>query len=220
MFCPECGNSISENDTFCGVCGRKLRGVRVSESSRIGFSNRVNDPAIHAALKRNKKATTIFAMFLVPAPLVIALILSALKDKPEYITVGVAVSGVFLITSLISGAKKKAEKQWDGTVVDKRTEQKRTSRGDEPVWETEYVLKIQTDSGEIKYIRESGASRSYYGYYDYFNLGDRLRYHPQFNCFYEKYDKTWDKQLLCPVCGRRNNIELDTCANCGVPIIK
>ena len=71
-YCQNCGNAINENEKFCGSCGAPITVEQpVSQpyqgsaptlnryyASQMtpGFSERVNDPEILAAVKKNKKA--------------------------------------------------------------------------------------------------------------------------------------------------------------------
>lgn len=237
MFCIHCGEEIPDDSGFCPFCGKRINKSedrpdmkQYSDTepiqsdthiSRNGFSDKISDPAIKSAMKSNRKGTTIFAVILILAPVVITLILGVKNDDMSIVGIGAVISVIFLIINLISGAKKKTEKQWDGTVTDKRLETKRkkfTSEGDRDAQSsTIYITQFSTDSGKTKTLEEAAVNHIYY---DYLNVGDKVRYYPQFNCYYEKYDKSFDTYAICPVCATKNNITDDTCSRCGVPVIK
>ena len=185
-----------------------------NDNSYVGFSDKIYDPAVQAALKKNKMAAAIFFILLILAPIVICIILSIKNDDNSLIAVGFGVSLVFLAINIISFLNQKLKKQWDGEVVNKYTERKRRG-GDSHGSYTVRVVELRTDSGKKKKI--SGTVNPYY---EYLNIGDKVRYYPQFNNYYEKYDKSNDTYLICPVCGTKNDIGEDTCKRCKVPVIK
>ncbi|MBR6399841.1 MAG: hypothetical protein IKS17_01275 [Firmicutes bacterium] len=180
----------------------------------VGFSDKIYDPAVQAALKKNKRAAAIFFILLILAPIVICIILSVKNDDNSLVAVGFGISAVFLVINIISFISQKTKRQWDGVVVNKYTEVKRRDPNSDST-QTYRTVELRTDSGKKKKI-----SASINPYYEYLNVGDRVRYYPQFNNYYEKYDKTNDTYVICPVCGIKNDITQDTCKRCKVPIIK
>ena len=56
--------------------------------------------------------------------------------------------------------------------------------------------------------------------WDYLQIGERFRYHPEFNFPYELYDKSHAPCLCCAVCEKKNPVTADRCAKCGAPLIK
>ncbi|MBO4212705.1 MAG: zinc ribbon domain-containing protein, partial [Clostridia bacterium] len=80
-FCSNCGTQLSDDAKFCRNCGTPVNQAQPAprpapqpESQYVGytpgFSNRVNDPEIVAAVKKNRKASAIFMLFIVPLPLI------------------------------------------------------------------------------------------------------------------------------------------------------
>ena len=238
MYCIHCGEKILDDGAFCPFCGQKTskttdkypdemthdnttQETDVRQNIRPGFSKKINDPAIHAAIKKNGKAALIFAVIIILAPIIVTFIIGAKNDDMSVVGGGVVISIIFLVINLISGVKKKSEKQWDGIVIDKCVEEKRkkyTPEGDRDVQTTiVYKTMFQTDNGKIKILEEPAINNVYY---NYLNIGDKVRYYPQFTCYYEKFDKSLDTYAICPICATKNDISKDTCSRCGVPIIK
>ena len=57
-------------------------------------------------------------------------------------------------------------------------------------------------------------------FYEYLNEGDRVRFLPRLNGYYEKYDKSHDTYLICPACLKKNVSVNDRCAHCGIILLK
>ena len=238
MYCIHCGEKILDDSDFCPFCGQKTSKTTdkypdetinnnttqvtdVGQNIRMGFSEKINDPAIRAAMKKNGKGTLIFAIIIILAPIIITFIIGVKNDDMGVVGGGAVISIVFLVINLISGVKKKGEKQWDGVVIDKRVEtirKKYTPEGDRDAQaSTVYKTLFQAENGKIKILEEPAINNVYY---NYLNVGDKVRYYPQFTCYYEKFDKSRDTYAICPICATKNDISKDTCSRCGVPIIK
>ena len=182
----------------------------------VGFSNRVNDPAVLEAIRKSNKAAGIFAVIIIPLPFIgfiIASFFSSELSRLEAVILGALVSLVFLVFYVVSAARKKTAKGWDGVVTEKYT----TVKYGEDDEETFYIVKMRTDDGRTKKLKEKEFSHRYF---DYLNIGDRVRYHPQFAYYYEKYDKSRDGFVYCPMCASKCGVELDYCPKCKLPVIK
>lgn len=193
---------------------------------RIGFSNAINTAKFKSKLWIQKFAAFIFALIIIPLPFIGFVAYSFFSDKmkmQEALTTGACVSGIFLLFYIFYFLKRAFTFQWEGVVIGKFVEEKsrwRSYSSDSRRYESKeyydvYVVKIQTDSGSFKRI-ENNSEDSYY--YSYFNIGDRVKFHPSID-YYEKYDKSHDTHLLCPLCAKVNPITEDYC-KCGAPIIK
>ena len=160
MFCKNCGERLSDNAKFCPACGtttveeNEMQNDWQGESFvRQGFSEKINDPAILAATKKNNKIAGILGLFLIPLPIIIALILGVVDDDSSYVGYGIFVSIIIIISSLIYYAKMKLGKQWDGVVIAKNTETHSDMDEDNHgATYTYYVIKIKKDRGGIKKI--------------------------------------------------------------------
>lgn len=227
MFCSKCGNEILAGDKFCSGCGAAaIEGGDIQEtpnknSVRVGFSSKINDPSLQNAMKSNAKGTIIFAIILALLPIIVTFFIGVSNDDFEAMPIGLAISAVIIVFNLVSIAKKKSEKQWDGVVLDKKNQKvhERSTDGEYHDY-TKYTIVFKDDNGKKRKLEEGNPGNSAHPYYDYLNIGDRVRYYPQFNCFYEKYDKTHDTYLYCPICGSKNDIAKDNCDNCGVILLK
>ncbi len=237
MYCIHCGEKILDDGAFCPFCGQKTSKTTdkysnetindntaqvtdAGQNIRPGFSKKINDPAIRAAIKKNGKATLIFAIIIILAPIIVTFIIGVKNDDMSVVGGGAVISIIFLAFNLISGMKKKGEKQWDGVVIDKCVEKrKRHTPKEERDIQTSTVYKttFRTENGKTKILEEPEINNVYF---NYLNVGDKVRYYPQFNCYYEKFDKSRDTYAICPICATKNDISNDTCSRCGVPIIK
>lgn len=249
MFCEECGKKIPDNVEFCPECGTKVKKEPAEASAqpepavqqeseekaaetaekftaeetqeqfsftpvRLGFSNKINDPAFGTALKKNAKATLIFGIVLILLPIIITLIIAISKSDMKILAGGAFISAVFLVFWVVSAIKEKAKRQWDGTVISKRIEHRKVRNRDE--YTDMCIIDITTDNGRKKKIEEK---KGFTKYYSYLQPGDRIRFHPRFTNYYEKYDKTHDQSTFCPVCGKMVPLSQDRCS-CGVPVLK
>lgn len=227
MFCQQCGTQISDDAVFCTMCGVPLSSVptnpasfRSTDRGGIGFSEKIHDISIQTALKKGRIATVFFAFVLFLAPFVILFAISVMEGEPMNVAQAVWISGAFIIASLLYKIVKSAEGMWDGTVVDKYTKVKHDNKSEGYATCTYYIVEIRKDRGGRKKLEEREHSKSFASYYDYLQIGDRVRYHPQFNCYYEKYDKSRDTYAICPICSTKNAISRDRCSRCHVVVIK
>ena len=192
--------------------------VRLGIPAVPGFSDRVNHPEILKAGKKSRKISTVAAFIFFPLPFIGFMAYSFITgemDPGEAAIIGLAVSAVFLLFAIISLVKNRAKHAYDATVIDKATHR---SYSKEDGWTTEYVTIIRLADGSTKKIREdeSDWNRAY----DYLQIGDVFRYHPQFAFPYELYDKRRLQFLHCVGCGAKNPIGNDRCERCKLPLLK
>ena len=103
-----------------------------------------------------------------------------------YFTVSVS-EECFVAIAALQTAKRKLDKTWDGTVIDKQIYSKYYNNEDH----TQYVIKIEKDSGKIKTVKWTDYSELF----DYYEIGDRIRHHRGL-FYYEKYDKSRDSEIF------------------------
>ena len=236
-YCQNCGNAINENERFCGSCGAPIaveqpvsqpyQGSAPTLNSYYGsqmtpgFSDRVNDPEILAALKKHKKAAGISGLLLIPIPLIGFAAYSIITEKMELKTAlmgGGFVSFIFLICSLISAIKSRASKSYEAVVIDKKTRDRSDRDEDNESYYTEYITVVRTTDGKKKKIVET--DRGIVSAYNYLPIGARFKYHPQFTFPYELYDKANAPYIACVACGTHNSPTDDRCSKCNIPLLK
>lgn len=226
-FCTECGQKIEEGVKFCPNCGNAVSAESAQKEPQNsaytpnytpGFSSRVNDPEINAALKKNRTASRIFLLILMPIPVIAACIYALTTKEMEFgqaVISGAAISAIILIINLLTGLSHSAKHSYEAVVIDKREEY--TSRSDEDRTLV-YKTIVRTTDGHKKVIEETSHIPS--SAYEYLCVGDRFRYHPQLAYPYEKYDKSKDGFVYCACCMTKNELSEDRCKKCGVPLLK
>ena len=235
--CPMCGALVDDGARFCGNCGADMTAQPVApqtlnyqytsaptQALPVGYSDRVNDPEILKAVKKNKKIGGIIGVIIVFLPLIGFTIYSMVSDKMEPkqgVTYGAFISAVFLLFALISAIKNRSANAYDAIVTDKKTRTRHHhSNSDNDDMETyiEYITYARTTDGKKKKIVEQEGSRIIA--YNYLQIGDRFMYHPQFNFQYEHYDKSKAPYIGCVSCCTKNSPGADRCEKCGLPLLK
>ena len=226
-YCTECGQSMDEGVKFCPNCGKAVPAEATGKEPQNntytpnytpGFSTRINDPEIQAALRKNRKSAGIFFLFLMPVPIIVACIYALVTEEMELgqaFIGGAAVSAIFLIINLLTKMSHSAKHSYEAVVIDKREEY--TSRSDEDRTLV-YKTIVRTSDGHKKVIEET--SHMPRSAYEYLCVGDRFRYHPQLAFPYEKYDKSKDGFVYCACCAKKNELSGDRCVKCGGPLFK
>lgn len=187
-----------------------------------GFSERVNDPEILAAVKKNRKAMGIFGLIIIPLPFIGFTIYSFVNDSMEPaqgMKYGAIVSVIFLLFALFSRLKSRASNTYEGVVVDKKQRERTEHNNDDNTsYYTEYITVVKTTDGKKKKIVER--SNGMVIAYNYLPIGARFKYHPQFAFPYELYDKSQAPYIACVACGTHNSIMDDRCSKCNTPLLK
>jgi len=243
-YCKNCGSPLSEETKFCPNCGaaqdaQSAQSAVNASANNIpsgfagngavregipapGFSDRVNHPEILAAVKKNRRSAGIFALFIVPLPLIGFIVYSTFDDNMDIgqaAVYGGIVSAIFLAFALYSFIKERAKNTYEATVIDKRSEWTyRHTNTDSRERYMEYTTIVRTASGKKKKIVEHEGSLIWA--YNYLQIGDRFRYHPQFHFPYELYDKSKAPYIVCVSCTTQNPVEADRCCKCGLPLLK
>lgn len=241
MFCPNCGQQAGEGAAFCTLCGERLPAISAQveavaslpmdatmSQTQIspGYSQLAFHPELLAAVEKGRQSARKYWRWLIPMPLLFLTIAGLLSDDvglPLGMTVGGIISLLIGIFYIYDGYSQKHDKPWDGVVVKKYKQEYVKQTNDkydnhiETQTHVDYHLVFRTAAGEQKEIVEHDNQRRYY---DYFREGDYVRYHPQLNNFYEKYDKSHDKYLICPVCGKESKVKYDRCKYCHNILVK
>ncbi len=247
-FCENCGTKLEDQAKFCPNCGAQQQaaaapGVRNTAQYAApatggpayagggavrsgipapGFSDRVNDPRILAAVRKNRRAAGVFAFFLVPLPLIGFTVYGMVGDQMEpgqAAGIGGVISAVFLVFALYGFIKERAKNTYEATVIDKESRLQHSDSDDgNGATVREYVTTVRTANGKKKRIVERQGPQIWA--WTYLNVGDRFRYHPQFHFPYELYDKSRAPYIACVSCAAQNPVEADCCRKCGLPLLK
>lgn len=232
-FCTNCGAELYDNAVFCGKCAMSVANQSHNNGAvsnynlprYIGFSERINDPEVIKQIEHNNKKGRGCIFIGIPLPFIIFLIVSFVSEEirtADALVFGGGISVVFLLFYLFGSYLTNAKRSWDGVVIDKKTKNKsRRFRDGEVQNYIEYTIYFRTDSGKKEYsVSNSYGAPDYRDYYDYLNVGDRVRYHPQLPFKYEKYDKSHDSEIPCMFCKTINDIQNDRCEVCNCLLFK
>lgn len=225
----DCGATLPNNTRFCTVCGAQINdkpsNLFSGEVGRIGYSERINDPAFALYLKNTNRWSAIFSMVLAVAAVLGFYIYgetSSEMENPQALFIGLGISGMFFIIALYTIIARKRSKTWDGVVTDKTIKKKNrrqsTGGGDD------YYIHYYTEYAVI--VRENGNGKIHHmtaedddTVFNYYQIGDRVRHHAGLNS-YEKYDKSKDSIIFCNGCGTLCEISDHICFRCQCPLLK
>lgn len=238
-FCTECGQRLDEGVKFCPNCGKAVSAEVAGKEPQNntytpndsqnqtpdyppnytpGFSTRIHDPQIKAALRKNRRASRIFLLISMPIPVIVACIYALVTGEMELgqaFVSGAAVSCIILIINLLIGMSHSAKHSYEAVVIDKKFEYTKTEHD---VYNHVYKTIVRTTDGHKKVIEETSHIPS--SAYEYLCVGDRFRYHPQLAFPFEKFDKSKDGFVYCACCMTKNDLYEDRCQKCGVPLLK
>ena len=229
MYCKHCGAGLAEDTRFCTGCGAQVDpapdSCPAAGCGRIGYSERIHDPAFARYLKHTNRWSALFSMILAIAAVVGFYIYgetSREMENPQAMFIGLGIGGLFLLIALYTVIARKASKTWDGVVVDKTIKKKNrrqsTGSGDNDYYihyYTEYAVIVRDERGKTHRMTAEDDRTVF----DYFQVGDRVRHHAGLNS-YEKYDKSRDSILFCNACGTLCQIRDDVCFRCKCPLLK
>ena len=81
---------------------------------------------------------------------------------------------------------------------------------------TFYVLTFRDTHGrEHRLVERDEPHR-----FDFFEVGEKVRYHGKYTNYYEKYDKSELKYIPCAGCGARIDPRVSYCTRCGCIALK
>lgn len=229
MYCKHCGTDLVENTHFCSGCGMQTGSTPesrpVARGGRIGYSERIHDPAFAGYLKNTNRWSAIFSVILAVAVIIGFFIYgetSSEMENPQALFIGLFIGCIFLVITIYTIIARKKSKTWDGVVVDKTIKKKNrrqsTGSGDNDYYihyYTEYAVLVRDERGKThRLTAEDDDTR-----YNYFQVGDRVRHHAGLNS-YEKYDKSKDSIIFCGACATLCDINDDVCSRCKCPLLK
>ena len=116
-FCTECGQRLEEGVKFCPNCGNAVPAAAAGTETQNntctpnetpnytpGFSTRINDPEIQAAVNKNRRASRIFLLLFMPVPIIGACIYSLVTKQMELgqaLIGGAVISGIILLLNIL-----------------------------------------------------------------------------------------------------------------------
>lgn len=227
MYCTNCGIALQENIHFCTNCGVQIGKATDSRppawGGRIGYSDRIHDPAFARYLEHTSRWSAIFSMILAVAAVIGFTIYgetSREMENPQALFIGLGIGGMFLLIALYSIIARKRSKTWNGVVVDKTVKEKSrrhdTGNNDSTIhYYTEYAVIVRDERGKTHWLTAEDDRTVF----DYFQVGDQVRHHAGLNS-YEKFDKSRDSIIFCNACATLCQINDDVCFRCKCPLLK
>jgi hypothetical protein len=164
MYCKHCGTALPDDTRFCTGCGVQTgeapNSRPVAKGGRIGYSQRIHDPAFARYLKNTNRRSVVFSMILAVAAVVGFFIYgetSREMENPRALLIGLGIGGMFLLIALYTILARKRSKTWDGVVVDKTVKQKNrrhdTGNNDSTIhYYTEYAVIVRDERGKTHRI--------------------------------------------------------------------
>lgn len=211
MHCASCGAPLQE-----GLCPNCAAAPAPAAAGLRGWSDKLADPTIVKMAERQKKGArmfgNIFAIVFVAGFFIAGLLIPSIPLKSALL-IGVSLGVLmFLISRLRLFSLSRPV--WEGRVEDKSAvEHFDKKHPDKAV--IRYTVLFRGEKGGKKKLRSKGNA----AVYEYYNIGDRVRYYPAFGSF-EKFDKSKDSYIFCNVCSAQNDIGNRKCSRCKSPLFK
>ncbi|WP_050741817.1 hypothetical protein [Acetobacterium bakii] len=181
----------------------------------VGWSTRYEDPEIIAAAKEKYKSGISYLWALVVI-FPFGFLLAGLFFETMLLAAGLiigAVLGLLMVGLNWFYIKNKRKQIWEGVITEKYQQEKPDDDSDQD--DMDYVLVVEKTNGKKHHMIYHNRREMY----DYFQIGDRLRYHVGLST-YEKYDKSKDHIIYCNVCSTENPISNDRCDHCNNLLFK
>jgi len=226
MYCKNCGIDSEDDTRFCSHCGTQTEDAFESPSpavgGKVGYSERINDPAFARYIKDTNRWAGIFSLILAIAAVIGFYIYGETSpdmNNPEALFIGFGIGGMFILIALYTIIARKRSKTWDGVVVDKTIKKKSrridTGNNDSAIrYYTEYGVIVRDEKGKKHYLTAADDMTVF----DYYQIGDHVRRHAGLNSF-EKYDKSMDSIIFCNACKTLCQINDDYCHRCKCPLL-
>ena len=196
--------------------------MTVRSAERVGYSDRIHDPAFKRYLRHTSYWSLLFAGILAVVVIVGSFIYgetSSEMDNPQALYIGLGIGGMFVSIALLTILGRARSRTWDGVVVDKyvrrRTRRERSGDNTYEVPYTEFGVVIRDQRGKNHTVTADDDDTLY----EYYQVGEHVRHHKGLNTL-EKYDKSRDSIIFCNACSSKNDIEDDKCFRCGCPLLK
>ncbi|MDD2306172.1 MAG: hypothetical protein PHP53_15830 [Prolixibacteraceae bacterium] len=192
----------------------------MNNNNRMGYSQKINDPAFAKYVKNANSYSGYFSLGLAFVAVLGFFINGEVSDNmenPESLFIGLGIGSMFILIAIFQIVGRNRGTTWDGVVVDKKTENKRRRSKYDESWinYTRYTVYIRADNGKTHTTSAEDDDTKY----NYYRVGDRVRHHKGLNT-YEKEDKSGDKIVFCNACASLNDIKEVFCFRCNCPLLK
>ena len=193
----------------------------------MAYSNNIHHPK-YRRLRFVKRFLGFGISLLAPVALAVCLAVRGTLSEPRSISVVIALA---VLLFLVLGGKRAFDRDYDGTVTDKRLRRVTTVEGKRGVDADRYILIVTDDSGKVhetaivESVDQADRANSGEVYsrkadaIEYFRRGDRVRHHAGLK-MYEKEDKSKDRKILCCGCLVLTDKNEECCRACGLPLLK
>lgn len=224
MNCKNCGATLSGNARFCASCGADQgAGAQTGQTGGaqplVGYSDKIHDPRIAAALKKMNKGGMVFTLVLAVLAVIGFSIAGALGaggfELPSAFFFGLILGGLLIVLALFQRARGKKDGTWDGVIVDKTYKEAGYAERRTGDHRTRYSVHIRREDGSVKKL---SCTEELFHYYQ---VGEHVRHHAgTVEHVLEKHDKSRDSVIYCIVCSTKNEIQNDICRRCKSPLLK
>ncbi|MBU1196626.1 MAG: hypothetical protein KKE62_10805 [Proteobacteria bacterium] len=195
----------------------------MNKSKRIGYSNRIHDPAFANYVENSAKYAWIFSSILAGAATLGFYIYGETShemENPQALYIGLVIGTMFMTIAFLTNRSKQKGWTWDGTVCDRQIEKKQRkvyNTGNDYYMQDYQLFKVVIQSDHRKKYELTAENDD--TVYNYYQVGDKVRHHGKLRT-YEKYDKTGDTIIFCNACASLNEMDDDVCHRCGCPLLK
>lgn len=176
----------------------------------MAYSLKIHDPSFKQFIKNTKDYRYQFAFVLAIIAVASFYVYGEMSndmDNPEALYIGLGIGGMFFLIGVYAAFSLKEVPTWDGEVVEKEIVEKENK--------VEYKVYFEDAKGKRYEITSENDATLY----DYYNIGEKVRYHGHLKT-YEKFDKSKDAIIFCNACSFMHEIHEHVCRNCGCPLLK
>lgn len=185
-----------------------------------GYSMIVDSPEMTKYMDKQRKWRNIWLVLVVVAPIVgfsAYAMFTGDIEMSEALMYGPCVSLIMFLFGIYPTVKQKMQSSYIGTVIEMthKTKVHYDSNDHESIVTTYYI--VTRDSRGKKHKHKS---TDYESVYSFLNVGDEVRYLPQFPNPFEKKLTPGDTHTCCSFCQHVVGLDNDTCPYCKAPILK
>lgn len=183
------------------------------------YSQRIDSPEVKAYLAMQRRWVYICLCIVVIAPIVGFLIYANCSDDitvSEALKYGPIVSLIMFCFGISPTVKQKLQKSYIGRVTEMYKKTEVYDDDNSSYTKTTYYIETIDTRGK----KHKHKSTGYAGIFHYLQVGDEVRFMPQFPAQFEKKKEPTDTQTCCIFCQSIVSLDDDTCPRCKAPILK